>query len=532
MNEVRRAPEAISSPEAQNQNPRESQKSVPAAARARAEWRELLEQEDLNQLQKIEQERDQKQKRQQDLIQQAAGQRTAESWTANQAETPRMLGMDVSNQAKTEISNTVDEKFNENLSIFNEVGISSAENIATVKSVAKEVIYEYFTKNGANVDEKEKVEKYVENQLIPKLTTFFESLKKIYEENKQKYSSPLEFLKGFNSYSGLNILQGDRINEPGLKTLILLEASNLQNLSSGFSEYINLNKDIERLTGEASNLLGEKVDIGKLFKQGQLKLNNAVILAMPAAFDQFDQYIKQQIEASLPANLSDTVKTRTVDWLLNQVKLTNPQPGQTVTLAENGQIKSPETVAASAETTNQQGSPESPTQPAAQTTDTAPRAQDNTPQATEQPAQEQAQKAAREIKTGNAVLDEVLKFFKTLLPAGFFDKITQWLSKLGLGESEEFSGLEKAEKKEALILKEAAKQLQLNEKTMAILYKDGVQVKKILSDKAGLINTGWNEYLNSRLSPAELELLKKDPGMDTNKAEKIAAMILSPVENS
>ncbi len=530
MNEVKRAPESTSPPETQNQTTRETQESVPAAARTRAEWRQFLEQEDLSRLQTIEQEREQKQKHQQELIQQAASQRTAESWTKNRAETPRALFMDVSNKVKNEISNTVEEKFSENISIFNEVGISSAENIAAVKSVAKDVIYEYFTKNGANPNEKEKVERYVEQELIPKLTTFFESLKKIYEDNKQNYSSPLEFLKEFNSYSGLNILQGDRINESGLKTLILLQASNLQNLSTGFAEYVTLNKDIERLTGEASNLLGEKVDVGKLFEQGQLKLNNPVTLSFPSALDQFDRYIKQQVESSLPANLSDTVKTRTVDWLLNQVKLANPQPGQSLTIMENGQIKSPETVPASAETTTP-NQPETPNQPAAQTPDTTPQAQESAPAATQQTAEQQAQKAAQEIKTGNAVLDEVLKFFKTLLPAGFFDKITAFLSKLGLGEAEEFSGLVEAEKKEALILKEAAKQLQLNDKAMAVLYKDGVQIKKILSDKAGLINTGWNEYLNSRLSPQELELLKKDPGMDTNKAEKIAAMILSPVEN-
>ncbi len=530
MSEVRRAPEATSPPETQNQTPRESQKSLPAAARTRAEWRQFLEQEDLNRLQTIEQEREQKQKRRQKLIQQAASQRTSESWTANRAEIPRMLGVDVSAEAKTEISKTVEEKFAENLSIFNEVGITSAENIAAVKSVAKDVIYEYFTKNGANPNEKEKVEKYVEQELIPKLTTFFESLKQTYENNKQNYSSPLEFLKEFNSYGGLNILQGDRINESGLKNLILLRASNLQNLSTGFAEYVTLNKDIERLTGEASNLLGEKVDVGKLFEQGQLKLNQTIILKFPADANQFDDYIKQQLESSLPANLSETVKTRTVDWLLNQVKLANPQPGKTLTLTENGQIKSPETVPASAETTTP-NQPETPNRPPAQTPDTTPQAQESAPAATQQTAEQQAQNAAQEIKTGNAVLDEVLKFFKTLLPAGFFDKITEFLSKLGLGEAEEFSGLEEAEKKEALILKEATKQLQLNDKTMAVLYKDGVQIKKILSDKAGLINTGWNEYLNSRLSPQELELLKKDPGIDTDKAEKIAAMILSPVEN-
>lgn len=527
MNEVRKHSERTTPPELTNQNPQETRESVPSAARTRAKWRELLKQEDLNQLQKIEQEREQKQKRQQELMQQAASQRTAESWTANRAETPRKLFIDISAEAKTEISKTVDKKFAENLSIFNEVGITSAENIAAVKSVAKDVIYEYFTKNGANPDETEKVEKYVEQKLIPKLTTFFESLKQTYENNKQNYSSPLELLKQFNTYCGLNILQGDRINENGLKTLILLQASNLQNLATGFNEYLNLNKNIERLTGEASNLLGEKVDVDKLFKQGQLKLNNPVTLSFPSALNQFDQYIKTQIEASLPANLSNTIKTRTVDWLLNQVKLANPQPGQILTLTENGQIKSPETVPASAETTP-------PRQPEthAQTADTIPQAQKSSPTATQQTAEQQTQNAAQKIKTGNAILDEVLKFFKTLLPAGFFDKITEFLSKLGLGEAEEFNELEEAEKKEALILKEAAKQLQLNKKVMAILYKDDVQLKKILSDKTSLINTSWDEYLQARLTTAELELLKKDPGMDTNKAKKIAAIILSPAENS
>jgi len=67
---------------------------------------------------------------------------------------------------------------------------------------------------------------------------------------------------------------------------------------------------------------------------------------------------------------------------------------------------------------------------------------------------------------------------------------------------------------------------------MSILFKDATQMKLILQKKASE-GLNWNKYLEKYLDPTEIEKLNKTPKSDTNKPEKIAAMLFSeapPIE--
>ncbi len=470
------------SPESQTpqQTPQESGSSLPPAARTRAEWKDFLQKEELDRLQIIQKERDEKKRKADELRTTAATQKTTESWTNNKAERPTLLGMDITNDAKAKISKNVDEELAKNMALFSEVGLNSPENVSSIKNVAKEIIFEHFTKTGAT---ESVTESYVEKELVPKLEETFEALKAIYEQNKNLFASPLQFMETFGTFCGLNIIQNGRVNEPAIKTLLLIQKSGLQNLVNGFREYVPANADVERLNKDAAALL----ETGRQ-RSGQTA---------------------QATPAPAPG-------------------VTPPTPQAPGTAPTSSPGTAPQTVPASAETAPQSPGATPAETPQADTTAqsaTTPETQPGT--AGQTPPEGQTTPASEETSTGHPILDKIMSALKSLFPAGFLDQI---MSLLGMSPAAaaEFASLTDPEKKEALILKEAANQLQLNEKVMTILYKDGEQVKKILADKSGLINTGWTEYLQQRIDPQEMELLKKDPVMDTQTADKISAMFLSP----
>lgn len=135
------------------------------------------------------------------------------------------------------------------------------------------------------------------------------------------------------------------------------------------------------------------------------------------------------------------------------------------------------------------------------------------------------------LKTGSPIFDKILSFVKTIIPAGFFAKFSGIFEKLGLSMKAEFSGLDETEKQEGMALKEAAKMLKLNKKTMAVLFKDTENMKKVIKSKKSK-NIGWEKYLEKFLSAEEQEKLKKKPSAETKKANVISEMLLSEVEEA
>lgn len=453
-------------PESQTaqQAPQESGTSLPPAAYTRAEWQNFLRTEELDQLKKIQTEQNEKKQKADELKTKATAEKTKENWTGNSAEKPTMLGMDITGEAKAQISKEVDTELASKMSLFSEVGLNSPENISAIKNVAKEIIFEHFTKTGAK---QAFTEKYVKAELVPKLEETFEALKALYEKNKSLFSSPLQFMETFGNYCGLEIISQGRVNEPNIKLLLLTQRSGLQNLVNGFREYLPLNADIARLEKEATALL----DTGRQRSGG-----------------------------------------------------TTPAPAPTAG-PSTAPVATPSTVPASYES-----APTAPATTPAETPTPSPAAPGTTPpegQPDQTPPETETASAEQEINTGNPVMDKIMNAIKSMLPEGLFETIMSWLG-MSPEAAAEFASLTEPEKKEALILKEACSQLKLNAKVMTILYKNSEQVKTILANKNSIINISWTEYLQQRLSPQELELLQKDPGMDTQTAEKIAAMILSP----
>ena len=173
---------------------------------------------------------------------------TEEKWTKKEAESG--LSADLINSiAKTKISEKVDERFKEWGVKLKEYGITGS-NEGILKESTSEIIYDYFTKNGQS---EEKTEKYVDDELSPKLETVFSKMDDLMK--KYHLESVLKTVEKFSTFSKLNILKDGKVEKSAVIKLLLADQESLKKLTDYFDKYLDLDNKNTELDNQLNTIL-------------------------------------------------------------------------------------------------------------------------------------------------------------------------------------------------------------------------------------------------------------------------------------
>jgi hypothetical protein len=513
-------------------------KEKPAAApsaEARGELAKLKE--------KIENEKKEKIKRQEFLKSECTKKRTPEGWITNKPDAGVMAGM-----AKDVIGNTVDEKFAKYQSQFEANGIGDAGNVTAIKQAVKDIVYDYYIKNG---NDQGKTTDYAENRLEPKINFLFNDLKRIFDAKIFPFEKPADCLGRFSEFTGLNFFTNGTLNADGLKSLLLLEKTDYDFFLKSYEQYLIIGAELDKLKTQEDDLAkgtpegkpagepsGTKEPDKKTTPEPAAKtpegaaqqppegtppsapgspsaalpegqfLNNKTRILVAAAALETEETIRKAVYEQLPPGMDAKARDKTADRLVIEAKKLDAQAGETIEIDTDGTCRKVDLAAEEAAKQAQENPTPSATPSPAPSTETDPN-----------PAIPPSQESTGE-KTGiEKFFDKISKFFEKIM--GFFNGI---LVKMGLAEAEEFANLQDNEKKEAVELKNAMTKAGLNLETLHPLFTDAEQTKKILKERQDK-GISWEDYLTKYLTPAEGDELKKKQDL---KADQLAQMLTSP----
>ncbi len=485
-------------------------KEVAVKAETRSKTQAHLEEVKSEDLPKLEEEKKKKETERDELVKQTQSNRETEGWTEKAYNAPL-------DEAKKEIIAAVEKDFPEKVKqIESETGITiSDKNKLVLKETAKKIALEFCGRRFGWSD-------YIAAKLNPsivlgpmtefaeelgkKLRSLFEKIKSIKEQDPSTFPTIEKVIAGFSTFTGLNFMKEDNLLGEGTLNLLKLTETSLMNKIDGYRTYLGLEKDINRLNGDITNLRAQSGDVGELFKKGEIKLNGSpkIVIIDPAKTQNLNEsdYSKLAGELGLnnkiPQNIAAGIKDKIVAYVMSEAKKVSFSAGEALELKENGtweKTKIEAQVASPPETT-----PE-----------------------TETPV---------EVKklTGVAFIDNTLASLEKDSPI-LYMIFTFILSAFGMiksgADAKEFEGLDIGQKKDAGELKEACTKLELKPENMALLFKDAAKTKEVLKAKSESKTEKWEDFLKSRLEETEIKDLKKET-KDLN-AEKIAKMLTTPI---
>jgi hypothetical protein len=448
---------------------------------------------------RIETEKKQKQERAAFLEEQAGSRRDKESWVNNTAQSVSFEGI-----VKSTISENVEEKFQQSISLVQEAGLNDPTNVGVIKAVAKEIIFDHYTKTGAD---KDATTSYVETTLLPKITMVMDRVKKLYEAKKYPFQNIVQCWQMLSTFSRLEFMNSGVLQQPSLKETFLMDSNALTFIIMSFEQYLNIQGELTTLSGQEANAAmqaapagSEKPDISKLFSEGQLKLTGNVRVVIPADVSTTDQYLKDTIEPQLPATLEAANKEAAISYLISELKKMDPKANETFEFAVNGQITKIDTAAE----------------------------QTQTEKAKKEAEQQVATATGQSPEASAGILGSLGGFGETIqsLLGSLLATLLPLLQSMGLIDNAEFFMLSEEEKKDADAMKKAMQKLELNLKTLRPLFLDSAETRKVLKMKREK-NLDWATYLEKYVSAEETDELKKD---QTMKPETISKMLLSPNE--
>ncbi|MCC7197481.1 hypothetical protein IT413_04795 [Candidatus Peregrinibacteria bacterium] len=454
---------------------------------------------------KMETDRKNKQERRDLIKKNAASLRIQEGWVGKKADN----GME--SMAKPAINSKVDEKFKEYEDMMKQYGLGDETNVSVMKAAAKELVYDYFSKNGTNPIT---TESYFSGPMKEKMLGLFQGMDKLFKSKKYPYTKAIDMIGAFSEFTGFNFMQNGILNKENLKLTLLQQKSVFDAQLKHFEEYLNLGAEIQKLSGETVNAEKGKptLDIGKMFSEGKLTLSAepAILLTSAEQLEKPDQFevsagvtIKAALDKKLPANLDEALKQKVYAHLLAEMKKNPLAQGEAVTLKENGTW---EKINLAEKQQAQQ----------------AAEAQAKTDSA--EPAKPEGESEnPLDFKTGIPFIDKILEFFSKYFSKMVAGGVGVLAAKTGVNKYIEFMGLNDEEKKSAEELKKVLVGLGANTDTLAILLSDSDETKKILKiakDK----KLNWNEYVAKYLDSKEMDYLKKKQAVP---AAQISAMFLS-----
>jgi hypothetical protein len=422
-----------------------------------------------------------------EMEEKAKGLRTNVSWMANTAE--EISATDFGAHA---IPGAIEAGFDDDIKAkLKEFGFGDENNIAAIKAVAKEIALEHYKRTGKSAAN---TKSYLESEFKQNLLSVTENLKKLYESNKDKIKSPAEGIEMFAQYCGIQFIKNGTLQPKELKQLLLLDKTMHEQLSTGFVEYFNLKEKQKSLSSQAAETVDDNIKPEELVESIQLKTKLQIIIG-PEGFDKQISEIKAKIIEQLPENLSAANKEKYADSAIEQLKQKNPQPGEGRELDTSGKWSEnidPKTF-------------ESET------------------------IQDAAKEAVEDFKTGNALIDGILGFVKMISP-DLFASITALLKGLNFGKAPEkvFEGLSAEENKSANKFINLAATLKLEQENIDRLTKDKDQFKKVIANRKKEDLT-WEKYVEKYLTQTEIDELKMKNNLDTDSAEKIVNIFLTPV---
>lgn len=460
---------------------------------------------------KLETERKSKQERRDLIKKNASTLRISEGWVGNKPDEGMMASV-----AKDQINSKVEEKFKEYEDMLKQYGLGDPTNLGIMKAAAKELVYDHFIKNGNNPVS---TEAYFSGPMKEKMLGLFKGMDQLFKSKKYPYSQPIDMVAAFSGFSGYNFIQNNILNKENLKQTLLQQKSVFDAQLKHFEEYLNLDLEIQKLSGAVVNAEARKpekgqtevaLDIGKMFTEGKLTLaaEPAILLTSVEQLEKPDQFevsagvtIKAALDKKLPANLDGGLKQKVYAHLLAELKKTPLAQGEAMTLKENGTW----------EKINLAEKQQAEQAAADQAKTDAATPEGATP---ENPL---------DFKTGIPFLDKILEFFGKYFNKMVAGGVGVLATKVGANKYIEFMGLNDEEKKSAEELKKVVIGLGANKDTLSILLADSDETKKILKvakDK----KLNWSEYLAKYLDSKEIDFLKKKQEVTS---AKISEMFLS-----
>lgn len=305
-------------------------------AAARMEWRDLMSKEGLDRMQKIKERKDQIDAEQKKLQEDAAGARSKESWVNNPVDSSWKDGM-----ARDKISTKVEEKFTEYSRDFEDAGLGDATNMNILKQVAKDLIFEYFQKNGSDGD---KTANYVKDTLIDKLQYVFKNLKEIFDSKKHGYGKPVEVLEAFSNFSKTDFIKNGYLQASQLKEFLTLEKSSYEKQVTSFAKSMGLTLEKKQLEGEETTVMGKKLEPKELIEQKKITFNKTRFTA-PKDPGELDKVLLAEIPKALPPIDDAPTKQKFIDYLIAEVKKLNPKPDEIFELSPDGKWNKIDTAA-------------------------------------------------------------------------------------------------------------------------------------------------------------------------------------------
>ncbi len=317
-------PEGQKPPEGQKK-PEDKDTTVHAAARM--EWKDFMSKEGLDRIQKIQERKKQIDEEQKKLQDEAAGKRTKETWIDNPAGTSWKDGM-----ARDKINANVEEKFASYQKDFEDAGLGDPTNIGILKQVAKELIFEYFQKNGSDGD---KTLEYVKGALSDKLKYILNSLKEIYDSKKHGFAKPVDTVEAFSTFTKTDFLKQGFLQSRAFKDFLVLDKSTYELQFQNFSKSLGLTIEKKQLEGEETTLMGKGLEPRELIEQKKITFTKTRFTS-PKDGKDLDKVLQEEIPKALPPIADAATKQKIVDYLAGEVKKLNPQPDEVFELSPDG----------------------------------------------------------------------------------------------------------------------------------------------------------------------------------------------------
>ncbi len=323
-------PEPQKIPEVQQQTLNPEQAKI---AEQRLERKDFISKEDLlspesvKRLKEIKNRKQQIETEQTKLQQEASTKRAKETWPDNKPETGFTDGF-----ARDKINSKVEEKFAEYQKEFEDAGLGDQTNITIIKQTAKEMIFDYYQKNGRDND---KTLSYVKGQLLDKLRYVTDSLKQIFESKKHGYNKPVEVMEAFSKYTKDDFMKDGYLQPGAFKDFLLFEKSTYETQVTDFAKSLGLTLEKKDLEGEETTLVGKKLGPKELIEQKRLSLNK-IRITVPKDAKDLDATLQTEIPKALPPIDDKEVKQKIVDYLAGEFKKNTPQPDQIFELSPDG----------------------------------------------------------------------------------------------------------------------------------------------------------------------------------------------------
>jgi|GEM_PF-6461752 len=321
----KKAPEAADQPKPAEKKNDPEKKEGETHGKTRADLKNFMSQEGLDDLQKI-------QKRQQDidgeqkkLQEDAKTKRSTESWTKNTAESPLL-------DPRSIINDQVEEKFKEYQSQFEQAGLGDSTNLGILKQVAKDLIYEHYTKTGKD---KDVTANYVKNVLGEKLKFLIQTLQDIYDSHKHPFNKPVDVLEAFSKFTDLGFIKNGILQPKQFKDTLIIERADCESMLGSFGKSLGLNLEFKQLEGQKTDILGKKIEPETLFKEKRITLEKRKI-TLPKDTKDLDTALQTEVAKSLPPIADKETQQKIVDYLIAELKKQNPKPEETFEVSPDG----------------------------------------------------------------------------------------------------------------------------------------------------------------------------------------------------